>query len=180
MSATRKRGFTLIELMVAMAIAVILIVLAAPSYGLWIADQEIHVAAQNLADGLRYGHAEAIKRNARVEVVVNNATGSGGWTARLADGSGTVIQVGVFKEGSNRVVFTATPNLSTITFTPFGNIDTANFDTTLPFTKFDLTMPSVAGTRPLRVTVGGGAVGQAGVKICDPAWAPPDPKSCPF
>lgn len=179
MRTMRQRGFTLLELLVALAIAVILLVLAAPSYGLWLADAEIRTAAQNLADGLRVGYAEAIKRNAAVQVVIDTTTGTGGWSAQLADGTGKVLQVGSFSEGSRRVVFTATPALSTITFTPFGNIAAANFDTTLPFTRVDLTMPSVSGTRALRVTAGGGAVGQAGIKICDPAWAIPDPKACP-
>ena len=41
----RYRGFSLIELMIALAIAVTLLVLAAPSYGVWVADSRIRAVA---------------------------------------------------------------------------------------------------------------------------------------
>ena len=45
------RGFTLIELMVALAIAVLLLVLAAPGYATWVADQQIRAGAERSTQG---------------------------------------------------------------------------------------------------------------------------------
>ncbi len=59
----RNRGFSLIELMIGLALAVILILLAAPNYAIWTADAQIRNGTQSIVTGLRFAHAEAIKRN---------------------------------------------------------------------------------------------------------------------
>jgi len=43
----------------------------------------------------------------------------------------------------------------------------------------NVSMPSMAGSRPLRVVIGDRLTG-TGIKLCDPAFANPiDPKYCP-
>ncbi len=122
MNPVMHRGFTLIELLVSMAIAVILLVLAAPGYGVWVADSEVQNAAQSLATGLRYAQSEAVKRNEKVQLVVDKTTGTGGWSAQLPDG--TVLQEGKFAEGSARMTVVPAPaGLDTVTFTGLGQID---------------------------------------------------------
>ena len=176
MSAKSSRGFSLIEVLIALAIAAILLILAAPGYAVWLADSQIKTGAQALASGLRYAQAEAIKRNAPVQLVVDMTTKTGGWSAQLGDGTAFVLQAGVWEEGADKVVFTPLPGagLTTVTFTGLGQIG-PNLDATAPFDWIDLTS-TVAGTRPLRVLVGGN---RTGIKICDPAFAWPDPKGCP-
>jgi type IV fimbrial biogenesis protein FimT len=169
------RGFTLIELLVALAIAVILMLLAAPNYTAWVADAQVRAGAESLASGLRFAMAEAIKRNAPVEFVLDPTTGSGGWVVQDV-GGGTQYQSAPFGEGSGRVAFTVTPlGSTTITFDGLGQIATTNADASFPFTAVDL---QVAGgsTKNLRVLVGGT---RTGVKICDPYFPVTDPKGCP-
>ena len=99
-----QSGVTLIELLVALAIAALLVSLAIPSYTLWISDAQIRSAAESVAGGLRYAQGEAIKRNSQVEFVIDPTTGTGGWLARLvADGS--TLQAGPFAEGASQAVF---------------------------------------------------------------------------
>jgi type IV fimbrial biogenesis protein FimT len=180
----RAAGFTLIELMVALAIAVILLVLAAPAYVRWLADAETSSAASSVADGIRSAQAEAVKRNAVVEFVLDPTSGSGGWHVQL-QGTVTPLNESRFATGSYQSTFVVAPAGATIvTFTPLGQIWTddgtptgKNIDGSDPLTQVDIS--NASGTRPLRVVLGG--IG-GGVKVCDPAWTlldPNDPKACP-
>jgi type IV fimbrial biogenesis protein FimT len=170
-----SHGFTLIEILVALAIAAILMVLAAPGYAVWIGDSQIRAGAETVAAGLRFAMGEAIKRNEQVEIVLDSTTKTGGWVAQLVS-DGSTLQSGFFVEGADRVQVTATPAGNTkVTFNALGQVAATNADGTDPFDTVDVTV-SVTGSRPLRVLVGGG---RTGIKICDPAWAAPDPKGCP-
>jgi len=180
----RPRGFTLIELMVALSIAGFLLVMAAPLYAEWVADNQIKNGAQLIADGARQAQAEAIRRNVPIELVLDPTAKTGGWIIQ-AQGGGT-IQQAYFMAGADRVAFAVTPaGRNTITFSPLGIIDRPNADATLPFDTVDITS-TVSGTRALRVLLGGQTAadkpGRTGIKICDPAWTaidPNDPKACP-
>ena len=155
-----SRGFTLIELMVALAIAVLLLVLAAPGYATWVADQQIRAGAESVASGLRLAHAEAIRRNWQVEFVVDPAVG---W--QITPVGGTLYQEARFAEGSDRAIFTPNPSAATtVTFDGLGRIVAANADASAVLTAMAVSHP-VSGSRSLTVLVGGG---RTGIKICDP------------
>jgi len=173
-------GFTLIELMVALAIAVILLVLAAPAYVRWMADAETQSGAASVGEGIRRAQAEAIKRNVNVEFVLSP---SAGWQVQL-QGSTTAIDRATFSSGSAQASFAATPAGATIvTFSPFGRVWTddgtpagKNQDGSDPLTQVDVS--NASGTRSLSVLVGG--TGGA-ARVCDPAWdgkTPPDARGC--
>jgi type IV fimbrial biogenesis protein FimT len=69
------RGFTLVDLVVALSIAAILVSLAAPSFSSFIASQRASTAAVDLYVALATARSEATKRNTNVTL----APGSGGW-----------------------------------------------------------------------------------------------------
>jgi type IV fimbrial biogenesis protein FimT len=163
----RSAGFSLIELLIGLAIAGTLLVMAAPNFATWSADGQIRAAAESIVSGMRYAQAEAVKRNAPVEFVLDPTVGTGKWEAKLLDG--TVLQTGVFAEGSRLAQFTTTPlTATTTTFSSLGGILAANADTTAPVTEVAVafSVPTVLDTRPLTVLVAGG---RTGIKICDPA-----------
>lgn len=62
----RQRGINLIELMVALAILVFLILMGAPSFTEWIRNSRIRVTGEAVLAGLQTAKAEAVGRNARV------------------------------------------------------------------------------------------------------------------
>lgn len=168
-------GFSLIELMIALAIAAALLMLAAPNYTSWLADGQIRAGAESIVSGMRVAYAEAIKQNQPVEFVIDPTTGSGGWTVQLQDG--TDIRVDHFGEGAQQAVFVATPGAATtVTFNPLGQI-VANADAsaTLAEVAVSFGSPSFV-TRPLNVLVG---AGRTGIKLCDPAVTDAnDPRFC--
>jgi len=184
MLRTRASGFTLVELLIGLGIAALLMVLALPSFALWIADSQIRAAAESIATGLRYAQGEAIKRNSQVAFTIDPTTGTGGWTTTLVM-DGSTLQGAAFAEGAGKVKPTAVPlGSTTVTFTGLGQIGPNAVGATL--TEVDLTSSTgIAGTRDLNVLVGGGASGVAGqgnrtgIKICDPKWPATDPKGCP-
>jgi type IV fimbrial biogenesis protein FimT len=73
-SLQSRRGVTLIEMMVVLALLAILMGLAAPSMAQFIAKQRIEAAARALAEDLVAGRNEAIKRNAPVLVCPQSST----------------------------------------------------------------------------------------------------------
>jgi type IV fimbrial biogenesis protein FimT len=78
-----ERGFTLTEMLVAMALAVTLTSLAAPSVAEFMASMQLSSASSNLLASLHLARYEAIKRNGRV-VLCKTSDGtrcadSGGW-----------------------------------------------------------------------------------------------------
>ncbi|WP_370599950.1 GspH/FimT family pseudopilin [Pseudomonas nitroreducens] len=76
-------GFTLIELMVTIAVAAILISLAVPSFNDATLSGKLAATANDLVAGVALGRSEAIKRNALVSMCASSdgstCASSGGW-----------------------------------------------------------------------------------------------------
>jgi len=72
---TRNRGFSLIELMVAITIVVLLILMALPSYSQWLTNTRIRNAAESIHNGLQFARNEAVQQNTsvRFELGANGA-----------------------------------------------------------------------------------------------------------
>lgn len=66
------KGFTLIEIMVALAIVAILFLLTAPSYGTYVNNSRIRAQAQNFAADLQLARVEAIRRNLPATLMLTN------------------------------------------------------------------------------------------------------------
>lgn len=73
------QGFTLVELMVVVFIAVMLAAIATPSMGRLIATQRVRAAAGDLHLALIRARSEAIKRNASVTLSPVGGSWGGGW-----------------------------------------------------------------------------------------------------
>lgn len=75
---SRSHGFTLIELMVVVALAAILLGIGVPSFKSFVAGQRVKAAAGEYAMALVFARAEAIKRNADV-AITGVTSGAAGW-----------------------------------------------------------------------------------------------------
>lgn len=84
------RGFTLIELVVTVAIVAILAALGAPTMRDTVLNQQVRTATFDIYSSLIYARSEAIKRNASINVVQAASGWAAGWTVQLASDNSTL------------------------------------------------------------------------------------------
>jgi len=169
---TGLRGFTLVELMVTIAIVGLLLVLGVPTMRGVIENGRIRTAAESWQYGLTLARNEAVRRNARIQFV----TSADGWVVSLMDN--TVLHSGSGQEGAANLAVTITPNNATrVTYNAFGRIVDPNPDLSPPITEVDIESvnpPSLSSYRPLRLQLLAGGPS----RLCDPALATTDPRAC--
>ena len=70
---SRCRGFTIIELMVAVVVVAILAVVAAPAFGEYFAAQRVKSAAEELLTDLQFARLESVQKNADITLTMNSS-----------------------------------------------------------------------------------------------------------
>lgn len=179
-----QRGFSLVELTVALVVVSILVSMAVPSFMTWVQNNQIRTTSESILAGLQLARAEAVRRNTRVQFTLAGAsfqnwtvgcvTPIGDLNADGVDDCPAVIQSRNSVEGTANAVV-AVDN-TTITFAGLGR---ANLAMTA-----DITNPTGGGCaaangpmRCSRILVSTG--GQ--VRMCDPAITisdPTNPRGC--
>ena len=200
----RMRGFTIIELMITIAILGILLAIGLPSMGKMLQNGQIRTAAESAAAGLQFARNEAIRRNAPVRfqltsdltaACTQSSTGTS-WVVSLATPAGAcntapvdpsaltpaspaILQKRSGTEGTPRATLAGTSGgaaATTITFNGVGRLaGTGNIDT-LNFAHVSETCEHASGTmRCLRLIVSTGGT----IKMCDPKVTDTtDPRYC--
>jgi len=183
------RGFSLIELMIAISIFALLIVLAGPIYGEFMANTQIRNAGESMLNGVRLAQAQAVRYNLPTEFQWSTT----GWVVTTDDpenpgtplpGSQEIYQV---TEGAAQAKITPTPGAAkTVTFGGLGRIE-ANADASPTLEVLDIVLdPAKSGittSRPLRIVVAN-TTSASGTKLCDPDPVlkladPTNPQLCP-
>lgn len=83
----RSPGFTLVELLITIAIAAILASIATPSFRQFVSGQRIKTASFDIMSAMTLARSEAIKRAAPVTVVPADGAWTNGWTVTAPDGT---------------------------------------------------------------------------------------------
>jgi len=188
-------GFSLIELVIGLAIVSMLLVMGLPAFTTYIQNTKLRTAAESFLAGVQSARGEAVRRNAQVQIILTNddadvtnrnttalsPTGQN-WIVRALDpttGLYDFIEAKAMAEGSAQA---SAPSVqidgganSSVTFNGFGTTTLAAA-ATIAFSN-----PSggaCAPTGPMRcmnvvISVGGQA------RMCDPAVvAATDTRSC--
>ncbi|HEU4709149.1 MAG TPA: GspH/FimT family pseudopilin [Methylophilaceae bacterium] len=175
MKGMGSRGFTLVDLMIAIVIGSILAAVAIPQFKAFLLNMQIRTATEAINNGLQLAKGEAVRRNTNVRFVLGSGTSwSVGCDVAQADNDGdgvedcpTTIQSRATSEGSASTVLTTNPSGATIvTFNGFGRV-VANSDGTASITQFDIDVPTsllaAEISKNLRILVSGGTI-----RVCDP------------
>jgi type IV fimbrial biogenesis protein FimT len=164
---TKPSGFTLVELMITVAVIAILMNIALPSFQNMMRSARIRAAAEAVTNGLQKARGEAIARNKNVEFVLSADTS---WTVQLP--GGTVIETRPASEGSADVTRTVIPaGSSKVTFNNLGRV-TANADASASLSKITT---SISGVHSMEVDIQNGG----NSKMCDPTLAAgSSPRAC--
>lgn len=173
MSARLKsasRGFTLIELMISVALLAVLLGIAVPNFQTWALNAQVRNAAESVANGLQRARAEAVARNTDVEFVLGTDSS---WLVRVASDL-TPIESRASSEGSKNVTIEALASdlataATTITYNNLGGVKPA----VNSLTRVNVSI--TGGTKVLRVQIGAGG----NARMCDPSLATgSSPRAC--
>lgn len=184
-----QRGFTIVELMIGVALLAFLFAIAGPGFAAWLQNTQIRNMSEAMQNGLQLARAEAVRRNSQVRfqlvdtltsacalttsgrnwiVSMDSAAGDCA-SANMADAAAPVaprvVQARSSGEGSPNAVVNASQ--SSIVFNGLGRVTpTPGADITINVTNpSGGACSSAAGPmRCLRLVVGAG--GQ--VRMCDP------------
>ncbi len=167
-SLSRRRGVTLIELVVSLAVMLILASVALPSFTSYLRGIAVRSSSETVFQGLQLARAEAVRRNTRVRFVIASDTG---WT--VSTDAGTSIQSKPASEGGTGMTVIFTPGASRrVTFNAFGQV-TDNADSSQALTQIDFSASGTTVTRSVEIGTGGE------LSLCDPSVnTSTDPMKC--
>lgn len=176
---SKATGFTLIELMVGLAILAISLALGIPGFVDWIQNSQIRTAGESISAGLQSARNEAIRRNTPIEFTLtgNGGAGETGWQIVVRN-TGAVLQAQTAGESSRNATLVTTPaDARMLTFTGLGRVSGTNADATAVLTQINIDNPTINATTSRDLQIGitaGGAI-----RMCDPNMTiTTDPRSC--
>ena len=196
-------GFTLIEMVITLAVFAVLIMIGLPGMTTWLQNSQIRASAEAMQMGLQFARAEALRRNVPVRFQLVDSLAGGcaldekgtSWVINLGDTDVTgkcdatesedvdprILQKRSGAEGTSNATVESAGGGKSVVFNGLGRVSPAF--AVLPITQIDIR--NAAGDcqdkggrmRCLRLTVSNGGE----VRMCDPAVVDPtatDPRLC--
>lgn len=122
----KHAGFTLIELMMALAIAAIILTQAVPSFTRMIKNNRMTTQVNQFVVALNLARSEAVKRGVNIDVIATNAVAGNEWGAgwRVEISGGAVLRT--FPALHEASTLDSTNDLLTIQYQPSGRANTTD------------------------------------------------------
>ncbi|MDO9005180.1 MAG: GspH/FimT family pseudopilin [Aquabacterium sp.] len=173
-----QRGFSMIEVVVTIAIMGILMAAAMPSVGDWLRNAKVRNTADSLLNGLQQARSVAVNRNRPTTLyLVNNLTGScalsnaaGSWVVSHAspvgqcDSTTVVLAKGSVLDGGGATVTASQSNYSAgataVTFNGLGMLAQSSLSTAIR----RIVVASADGSYDLRIEISPGGA----ARLCEP------------
>lgn len=200
------RGFSLIELMVAVSIAGVLLAMALPAFSGWLVNSRIRAAATDFYTGLQQAKTEAITRNTQVRFssvtsvtagcalsnngtywiinVVNGTNDVGGKCNVVADFTTAPLIIAKRAVDPNTTVLVSSSN-NVLAFTNLGRVTLQPAVSPVPVPAANITYDFTATSNGGCAAAGGNLtclrviVSPAGqVRMCNPRYPAGDPQAC--
>jgi type IV fimbrial biogenesis protein FimT len=193
----RSYGFTLIEVMITLAVMALLFMVGMPSMNTWLQNTQLRASAEGIQAGLQLARAESLRRNVPVRFqLVDTLTGAcvlkdnaANWIVSLADPTAAC---GAPEDDTARAAdprrmarrlaernVAATNGgvaANTVVFSGLGRVIGV-----LPISRIDISNPSGGACQPagpmrcLRINIASGGA----MRMCDPIVVDPtDPRLC--
>lgn len=159
----QQKGFSLIELVVAMVVLVAVSSIAIPAFQTSVGNAQIRTVAESIRSGLQQARAEAIKRNTSIKFTLQtNSAWQIGCVTETANCPVLITQKKAVEGSSTNTTVSADNN--TAVFGSFGTRDPA---TPVALTVVNVTNSQVNSSerKALRVILSAGG----NVKVCDPS-----------
>ncbi|MGE4578662.1 MAG: GspH/FimT family pseudopilin [Desulfuromonadales bacterium] len=127
-----EKAFTLIELIIAMALLAIVMTIAMPNVSLWMKNSAFSAVSRDLVSALRLGKSTAVSSNVNVVArfvsgAYTPAGGVGSYMVFIDDGSGGGTAGNSLRDGGERILAQQDmPKGVSLTSTNFGNVVTFN------------------------------------------------------
>lgn len=160
----RARGFTLVELLVVMAIAAIGAKLAAPGISQLLANYKVRGVAEAILTGLNFARGEAVRRNTPVSF---SLASDGGWTVQQVSPSATLLSRSAADLAGATVA--SSSSATSVTFVATGLVQTGTQMTQVNISS------ALGDTQTRRINIFGGGL----IRMCDPSvTTASDPRRC--
>jgi type IV fimbrial biogenesis protein FimT len=169
-SRAKAAGFTLTELMIAVAVLGVLTALAVPNFRQMLRNYEVRGAAESVAIGLQKARGEAVSRNASVQFALGTGTS---WTVSVVGGA--TVDTRASSDSPNATMAGLASNLSTAATTlTFNNIGIviANADASPMLRRVNFS--ASGASEALRVEIGAGGSS----RVCDPSLPSTNARAC--
>ena len=162
-------GFTLVEMMIGIAIVSMVLAIGIPSFNVWLQNSRIRNTAQSILNGLQLARSEAVLRNTQVQFKLDSGSG---WIVGCVVPTSQcpeTIQSRPPGEGGSSAITISAPDGMPIQFDGLGKMVGPALAGGATSTRIDVDInPSVlsaSDSRELRVTI---ALGGA-IRMCDPS-----------
>lgn len=168
-----QHGYSLVELVVGLAVLMGLTALAVPAFNSSIANSQIRTVASAIHDGLQLARMEAIKRNTKIRFTLSSDSSWQFGCSTVTTTCPAVIASKSASEGAGTGL-TIQANVNTVVFSSFGSRDPSVASALSEVTVSNARL-GASEIRSLRVLLSAGGY----ARMCDPAIsASGDPRKC--